>query len=43
MKCPICNLVEMRVIENNGKEITLECPSCGEKAKLEIKEETAKE
>lgn len=30
MKCPICNLVEMFVVLNDGKEVQFECPKCGQ-------------
>lgn len=41
MKCPICSLVEMRVMENNGEEITFECPACNERKTVKIEKESA--
>lgn len=42
MKCPICNIIEMRVTSNNGTDVQLECPSCHEIVTLKIEESTKK-
>ncbi len=36
MKCPICSVIEMYVMENNGTEIMFECPNCHQQVREKI-------
>ena len=40
MKCPVCNIIEMRVMSLENGEITCECPKCHETVKLKVTEES---
>ncbi len=39
MKCKNCNLIEMRVMVRNDKEVVYYCPKCHEIAKISAEEE----
>lgn len=39
MKCKNCNLIEMRVMVRNDKEVVYYCPKCHEIAKISTEEE----
>ena len=38
MKCPICELIEMRVMAKEGTEFTFECPGCHQVVKAKLVE-----
>lgn len=42
MKCPVCNIVEMRVKSLINGEITCECPKCHEIVTLKVTESAEK-